>query len=407
MFPLVYMMQDKRLEELFQRYTAGQATGDEIRELSSGLEMMDDESLSQLLENYWMEGEGQTNPFFNPVSSRQMLDKILAEPVTEPVELHPKKKGNSFYIRAAVAAAVVLALITTFYLAWPGKDLPARDAGPVAVQKQLPLIPGSNKATVVLSDGRIIPLDEASKKNLGNEGGSILVNDQGKLIYRTDGQSTDVLYNTVSTPRGGQYQLELADGTIVWLNAASSLVFPTSFPGKDRVVELKGEGYFSVAHHAGKSFHVKIGKMDIEVMGTEFNVNGYEDEPSIKTTLLEGMVRVQLGENFLQLKPGEQAMSKDGALQKVTEVDTEEAVAWKNGRFHFEHADIKTVMRQVKRWYNVDVDYPQGVPGGHYRGKISRNVTAPQVLKILEESGVRFRIEGRKITVLNQKDNQK
>jgi transmembrane sensor len=396
------MMQDKRLEGLFQRYTAGEATGDEIRELSSGLEKMDDESLSQLLENYWMEGEGQANPFFNPVSSRQMLDKILSEPVTEPVDLHPKKKGNLFYIRAAVAAAVVLALITTFYLAWPGKDRPVGDTGPIAVQKNLPLIPGSNKATVVLSDGRIIPLDEASRKNLGQEGGSILVNDQGKLIYRTDGQSTDVLYNTVSTPRGGQYQLELADGTLVWLNAASSLVFPTSFPGKDRVVELKGEGYFSVAHIAGKPFHVKIGKMDIEVMGTEFNVNGYEDEPSIKTTLLEGKVRVQLGENSLQLKPGEQAMGKDGALQRVTEVDTEEAVAWKNGRFHFEHADIKTVMRQVERWYNVDVDYPQGVPGGHYRGKISRNVTAPQVLKILEESGVRFRIEGRKITVLNQ-----
>ena len=401
------MTQDTRLKEIFQRYTAGQATGDEIRELSSALEKMDDESLSQLLENYWMEGEGQKIPFFNPVSTRLMLDKILSEPRSEPLEILPGRKGNLFYIRTAVAAAVVLALIITLYLSWPGKDRPDRDPAPIAGQNQMPLTPGSNKATVILSDGRIIPLDEASKRSLGQEGGSILVNDQGKLIYRTDGQSAEVLYNTVSTPRGGQYQLELADGTIVWLNAASSLVFPTSFPGKERVVELKGEGYFSVAHHAGKPFHVKTGKMDIEVLGTEFNVNAYEDEPSIKTTLIEGIVRVQLGEQSLQLKPGEQAMGRDGTLQSVGDVDTEEVVAWKNGRFHFEHADIKTVMRQVERWYNVDVDYPQGVPGGHYRGKISRNVTAPQVLKILEESGVRFRIEGRKITVLNQKDTLK
>ena len=401
------MIQDTRLKEIFQRYTAGEATGDEIRELSSALEKMDDESLSQLLENYWMEGEGQATPFFNPVSTRQMLDKILSEPITEPGESQPERKGNLFYIRASVAAAVILALIITLYLAWPGKDRPVQNSAPVAEQKLLPLLPGSNKATVMLSDGRIIPLDEASKTSLGKQGGSILVNEQGKLTYRTEGQSADVLYNTVSTPRGGYYQLELADGTIVWLNAASSLVFPTSFPGKERIVELKGEGYFSVAHQKGKPFHVKIGKMDIEVLGTEFNVNAYEDEPSIKTTLLEGIVMVQLGEQSLQLKPGEQAMGLDGELQRVGNVDTEEVVAWKNGRFHFEHADIKTVMRQVERWYNVDVDYPQGVPGGHYRGKISRHVTAPQVLKILEESGVRFRIEGRRITVLNQTDTLK
>ena len=179
------------MKEIFQRYTAGEATGDEIRELSSALEKMDDESLSQLLENYWMEGEGQATPFFNPVSTRQMLDKILSEPITEPVESQQGRKGNLFYIRASVAAAVILALIVTLYLVWPGKDRPLQNSAPVAEQKLLPLLPGSNKATVMLSDGRIIPLDEASKTSLGQQGGSILVNDSPRPILHGSSRSSE------------------------------------------------------------------------------------------------------------------------------------------------------------------------------------------------------------------------
>ena len=182
----------------------------------------------------------------------------------------------------------------------------------------------------------------------------------GKLAYTTDGTAAnEVLFNSINTPNGGQFQITLADGTKVWLNSASSLRYPTSFPGEKRVVELTGEGYFEVAHNAKQPFLVKVNDMEVAVLGTHFNINSYSDEPSVKTTLLEGKVKVSKAGNYILLNPGQQAVVSplQNEIRIANDVDLEEVVAWKNGRFLFNSANIETIMRQVARWYDVDISY--------------------------------------------------
>ena len=217
-------------------------------------------------------------------------------------------------------------------------------------------------------------------------------------------KTTEITYNTVSTPRGGQYEVILPDGTQVWLNAASSLKFPTAFIGKERNVELTGEAYFEVSKNKAMPFHVSAAGQVIEVLGTHFNVNAYTDETLLKTTLLEGSVKVNKGISFATLKPGQQSTINNNEITpviKIAEVtDADEVMAWKDGKFYFNNADIKTVMRQIGRWYNVDIEYAGKIPGNDgFTGTFSRNMTASKALKILAFSGVDFKIEGRKIIV--------
>ncbi|WP_431214512.1 FecR family protein [Puia sp. P3] len=196
--------------------------------------------------------------------------------------------------------------------------------------------------------------------------------------------------------------MNLADGSKVWLNASSSLVYPTTFTGKDRTVELTGEAYFQVAKKAGCPFFVNINGVRVEVLGTAFNINGYDDEPVIKTTLAEGVVRVEAAGRRLVLKPGQQAVSEGNgkALRLEPDADLDEALAWKNGVFNFNRLDIGTVMRQISRWYDVDVVYEGVRPAGHFSGMISRNTSVSTVLKLLEFGGVHFRVAGQKIVIM-------
>jgi ferric-dicitrate binding protein FerR (iron transport regulator) len=192
----------------------------------------------------------------------------------------------------------------------------------------------------------------------------------------------------------------LADGTKVWLNAASSLRFPAAFAGKERIVELNGEGYFEVAKNASMPFHVRVHDMDVQVLGTHFNINAYTDETAMRTTLLEGSVQVSQGEQTQLLTPGQQAAaSQNGQIQLADGVDVEEVMAWKNGMFQFQGADLETILRQAARWYDIDVEYKQRI-SDRFSGQISKNVNLSQLLKILELTGkVHFEIEGRKIIV--------
>jgi ferric-dicitrate binding protein FerR (iron transport regulator) len=213
---------------------------------------------------------------------------------------------------------------------------------------------------------------------------------------------TEVLYNTVSTPRGGQYQLTLSDGSKVWLNASSSLRFPTAFPGTERRVEITGEAYFEVAGNESKPFVVDIaGKGEVEVLGTQFNINAYEDEPAIKTTLLEGKVKVSEsnGSQSSVLKPGQQAQLANG-IRVMDNVDMEEIMAWKTGWFYFDRQELPAIMRQVSRWYDVDVRYEGRISKKSFSGIVGRDNDIKDVLKIMENAGIRFRIEGSSITVL-------
>lgn len=219
----------------------------------------------------------------------------------------------------------------------------------------------------------------------------------------------------LATPRGGQYNLVLPDGSHVWLNAASSIRYPVAFTNHARVVEVSGEVYFEVAPRkaAGKKvpFQVKVidgageQKSFIEVLGTHFNINAYDDERSINTTLLEGKVNVHVNENStvkgnsILLAPGQQARVMDGEIKIIGEVDVNEAVAWKNGLFMMHRAEIPAVLRQLARWYDVDIEYNGGTPKGKISGDIPRSMQLSEVLKVMELSGVKCKIAGRKIVV--------
>jgi ferric-dicitrate binding protein FerR (iron transport regulator) len=195
--------------------------------------------------------------------------------------------------------------------------------------------------------------------------------------------------------------LELPDGTKVWLNSSSSLTYPVIFKGKERGVELTGEAYFEVAKNAASPFFVKTSSQTIKVLGTHFNINSYQDEKSVKTTLLEGSVEVTGNgtRQITSLKPGQQAVNSAGNIKIISDADIDEAVAWKNGKFLFRNTDLQTVMRQLSRWYDVEVTYQGVVAAKHYRGRISRNVPVSQVFEILKTSGVNFIINGRTIIV--------
>jgi transmembrane sensor len=274
------------------------------------------------------------------------------------------------------------------------------------------IIAGDDKAILTLGDGTKIILDDARNGILANQGGnSILKTAEGELIYSfsspesetaTATNSETLNFNTIETPKGGKFQVRLPDGSKVWLNAASSLRFPTAFTGSKREVELKGEAYFEVAHDLTKIFEVTTRNQTVQVLGTHFNINAYADEPTVNTTLLEGSVRISdLRTNNSQLlKPGEQAKLSEN-IEVVNVKNTTESVAWKDGYFQFEDADIETVMRQIERWYDVTVRYEeQLVPTQRFGGEIERSLSLLQVLKVLEKTKVHFRLEGREVIVM-------
>jgi len=262
--------------------------------------------------------------------------------------------------------------------------------------------PGNTKATLTLADGSTIILNDAKNGTLAQQGASKVVKLDGKVLYDIASEKTKkVVYNTISTPKGGQYQLELPDGSLVWLNASSSIHFPTSFTEKDRRVEITGEAYFEVAKDASKPFIVSVNRSEVQVLGTHFNVNAYNDEEELRTTLLEGAVKFVDGNNTNLLQPGQQSqLAKNGMVKVVGNVDVDEVVAWKNGLFSFENAGIETIMRQLSRWYDVDIEY-KGKTDDIFVAEMSRNIKLSDALRALELTGrVKFEIEGRKIVVM-------
>ncbi|MEO3404749.1 FecR domain-containing protein [Mucilaginibacter sp. CAU 1740] len=272
------------------------------------------------------------------------------------------------------------------------------------------LLPGTNKATLTLADGSTLVLDSNQHGKIANQQNVVIKADEdGKLVYeasrsedltKPNAPALSLSMNVLTTPRGGQYQLVLPDGTKVWLNAASSLKYPAAFAGNERRVELNGEAYFEVSKDPSKPFFVKTANQTVAVLGTHFNINSYADESATKTTLLEGSVKVT-GNNgqSVKIKPGEQAINYANAISIKENVDTDEAIAWKNGKFMFKNTDLQTIMRQLSRWYDVDVEYQGKVEQRHYMGRISRNVPVSQIFEILKTSGLNFTINGRKIIV--------
>jgi ferric-dicitrate binding protein FerR (iron transport regulator) len=263
--------------------------------------------------------------------------------------------------------------------------------------------PGGNKALLTLADGSIIALDNSPNGALAQQGNTKILKLNGKLAYENLKLSPrKILYNTISTPRGGQYQIILPDGTAVWLNAATYMRFPTAFTGKERRVEISGEAYFEVATNKAMPFIVSVNGSAIKVFGTHFNVMAYTDEPVLKTTLFEGSVEFYNSGMSAALKPGQQAeLNSHGQIRVINDADIQEIMAWKNGYFYFERANIETVMRQIARWYNIDVVYQNRKTADLFHADIPRNTSLSEVLKALEiAGGVKFKLEGHTITVI-------
>ena len=323
-------------------------------------------------------------------SLRQKIDTKINRAQKQVIPLY---KRRSFQ----VAASILLFLMTGLFITNKLKKAPAKFQA-----ENYDLAPGSNKAILILADGSKIDLAAEKNGTLKTQPGSQVIKQNEQLTYSTKGGKTvaEVTYNTLATPRGGQYEVILADGTKVWLNAASSLKFPTAFTGGERVVELSGEAYFEVIHNSKQPFKVKTANQIVQDIGTQFNVNCYGDEDVAATTRVEGSVKILDAGKQTMIKPGQQYLTKANAVPEVrNDVDIDEVTAWKNGMFQFNHADIKTIMRQISRWYNVEVEYSGGVPASTYHGRISRNSNASAVLKILELSGIDFTIERGKIIV--------
>jgi len=314
-----------------------------------------------------------------------------------------RMKSHRIWMVAASLLILVMASISYFYFSKnENKEMQRTVAKKTNQKNDIP--PGGNKAVLTLANGSSIVLDSAQNGTLTQQGNAKVVKlDGGKLIYQKDENTNAVAvqYNTITTPRGGQYQLVLADGSKVWLNSESSITFPTAFTGNERKVEIKGEAYFEVNHIATMPFHVKVNNADVAVLGTHFNINAYDDEGVMKTTLLEGSVKVSKGNESVFIAPGEQAEVGNSSdnIEVKKDVDLDEVVAWKNGYFYFDQASVQMVMNQLSRWYDVDIQYTGAIPERQFDGEMQRSLTLSQVLKLLSQNKVNFKIEGEKIIV--------
>jgi transmembrane sensor len=309
---------------------------------------------------------------------------------------HAKRSIKLWPRITAIAASILLILSVSYLLIH--KSQPSQQVAKTQVKQDL--MPGSNKAILTLANGKQVVLTGANNGIIAKENqATINKTKDGQIVY--DGTATTneaVLFNTTATPRGGRFDLTLSDGPKVTLDAASSIRYPVAFNGSERKVEITGQVYFEVAHNKSKPFLVTTKGQTVEVLGTHFNINAYDDEPDLRTTLLEGSVRITKNNNTAILKPGEQSIVNDNTVT-VKEADTEAAVAWKNGYFEFKKADIKTVMRQLSRWYDVDIAYEGNIPDRKFSGEIDRNTKASRALEGLSFTKIHFRIEGKKIIV--------
>lgn len=391
-----FEMNKEEVAKLLERYSAGLCTEDE----------------KALVESWHL------NELSNKHSDVDHTELIAARKqiwnaIQEETQLHSRNRIQ-LWLKLA-AAAVILFFIGLVINYQVKKEFPGSQQISSKVNGEV-ILPGGNKATLTLSDGSKISLTDAANGIIAKQAGINITKINGELVYKVAAVSGGKkgLYNTIETPRGGQYQINLPDGTKVWLNAESSLRYPATFDQSERLVELKGEAYFEVAKRLDKKgsripFKVKTElcagrNQEVEVLGTHFNINAYRNEPSNKTTLLEGSVRIKnLSSNADGLlKPGQQSIiSASSIAVSIIAVDAEESIAWKDGFFSFNEENLETIMNKLSRWYNVEIDYRGNKINKTFGGRISRFNSVNEVLDMLQTTGsVHFKIEGRRILVM-------
>lgn len=378
--------------EILSKYNQGKASGQEI----------------DLLESYYGLFEVEENILDGmELSEKQQLKQQISVAITQQVPVRAKLKfwQNSKWLSAAAVLVIVFS-IGIFLLKKEGPHKIVVNNAPASLVR---IKPGGNQAILTLADGSNIGLnDEGQGTILSQRGLEVTRNGAGEIAYRANDDLVPTT-NVIATPRGGQYQLVLDDGTKVWLNAQSSIKFPTRFAGETRTVNITGEVYFEVAKNKDKPFLVRTPNQQIEVLGTQFNVNTYTDEITEKTTLIEGSIKVaRIRKGIAEkdsdklLKPGQEAsLTGKSDLITIGIADTEAAISWKNGYFKFDKADIQMVMRQISRWYNVDVKYVGEMSNDLFVGKIKRSEDIGDVLRILERSKINTSIKGRTIIITN------
>jgi len=370
------------LSILSKKYLAGEASEEETARLLNWYNNYNEEEVTVLTEA----AEGETEALLE----QRMYQRLM-------VTIAKPKVSVLHYTRwwAAAAILVLLAAGGTYYL----RESPESSTITAGIA------PGSNKATLTLADGSVVNLDSTGTGMLLKQGHTrVEKTASGEVVYKSDKTTeTAVSYNVLRTPRGGQFKVILPDGTAVWLNAASSIRYPVAFTGKERTVAITGEAYFEIAPDAAKPFSVSVNDMKVLVLGTHFNINAYTDEHTINTTLLEGAVLVKTDSESRRLAPGQQARVKPGnnEIEYLKQTDVNSAIAWKNGYFSFNDEDIPSVMRQLARWYNIEVTYTDKSPEGTFTGEIGRTLTQEQLFKILSRAGIHFKIDGEnKVNIL-------
>jgi transmembrane sensor len=385
-----FMLTKEEFVQLYKKYLSGVCTPDEI----------------DLLNNYRDELQLLGDNGEDTAEEKHLVKDRIWQRLEESRGKQVKVAKNYAWLQLAAVLLITLS-IGIGLVKYQHKNLPPALTNITPVNKQPQIIPGSNKAFLTMADGKTITLTNARNGQLATQAGiQINKTKDGMLVYRVaavNATNTDPdAINIVTTPRGGQYQVVLADGTKVWLNAVSSLRYPVAFNGSTRSVELTGEGYFEVAKNKSKPFIVKANGNNIEVLGTHFDISAYSDDKAVTTTLLEGSVRLSKGGVTTMLTPGQQGISVNGSAGiNVQDADVEQAIAWKNGLFLFKNTDIRTIMKQASRWYNVDVDYLDNLKDKEFGGKISKYKDISELMHNLELTGtIHFKIEGRRITVM-------
>lgn len=396
--------------QLLENYLDNSVSATEANELFDFIKLRPDEARG-LLDEFRDTDQSERFRHLGEIEeavSRRMFNRLKDSIATTPATgfqapVHRVQFLRTGWFRYAAAVVLLAGCTTAFFLLKNGEEKQVL----AAAEKKIPqeINPGGNKAVLTLDDGRKIVLDDAQNGNVAQQGGARVVKlENGRLAYEAAGSTSGkISFNTLSVPRGGQYTITLSDGTKVWLNAASSITYPNVFTGAERKVEISGEAYLEIAKNAQQPFRVKANGTEIQVLGTSFNVNAYSDENAVRATLVDGSIKVINGATSQAklLVPGQQAeVSANNESVKVETVDTDQVLAWKNGLFSFNNADIKTVMRQLSRWYDINIVYENGIPSQRFYGDMNRNLSLSQVLKGLEVTKVNFRLEGRNLIVM-------
>lgn len=380
-----------RVTALLKQVQAAKASASVYEELLRLMEEYPDASLVKHIQDFFDAGPMHVPP--SEASADEPAWRAVMMAVLEsdrPVLQRSKPLTRWWWAAAAIFISILAGSIYRF------QQKPATQ--PVAI---VDIPPGSNGAILTLSDGSTVVLDSLANGQVAQQQGANVMLQNGRLNYTPTGKpSGSLAYNIMTTPKGRQFQLTLPDGTKVWLNAASSIRYPTAFTGSDRSVAISGEVYLEVAGDPHRPFRVSIGDtVEVEVLGTRFNVNAYTDEPGIYTTLLQGAVKVSTRNQFKILKPGEQAQMKGAQLSILKNADPAHVTAWKDGAFSFVQADLPTVMRQLARWYDVEVVFAGDIPQRSITGEIGRSLTLEQVLKGLTKLKINYKIEGKKLII--------